>query len=228
MAKQVKRKLKIKVLPLLVFILIVLIIVGVTYNLIRIPIRNIYIEDNTYLTDQEIIELAKIDNYPSFLLTFSKSIERNIKRSVYIEKVKVTKSIGAVGVTIKVKEHGVLFRKEENKKIVLSNAKELADKEYRFMVPLLLNYIPDNKYNLFIEGMSKIEPDIRGLISEITYSPNDQDKDRFLLNMSDGNYVYLTLTKFRHLNLYEEVLKRLDGKKGILYLDSGNHFQIIE
>ena len=42
------------------------------------------------------------------------------------------------------------------------------------------------------------------------------------------NYVYLTLTKFKMINYYNKVLTQLDGRKGILYLDSGNHFQIRE
>ena len=46
--------------------------------------------------------------------------------------------------------------------------------------------------------------------------------------MTDGNYVYLTLTKFTQLNYYEDVLEKIGGQKGILYLDSGNHFQIME
>ena len=39
---------------------------------------------------------------------------------------------------------------------------------------------------------------------------------------------YLTLTKFKMINHYNEVLTQLEGHKGILYLDSGNHFQIKE
>ena len=62
----------------------------------------------------------------------------------------------------------------------------------------------------------------------MTYTPNDFDKDRFLLYMDDGNSVYLTITKFRMLNYYNKVLPQLGDKKGILYLDSGNHFKIME
>ena len=46
--------------------------------------------------------------------------------------------------------------------------------------------------------------------------------------MDDDNTVYLTLTKFKMINYYNKVLTQLDGRKGILYLDSGNHFQIRE
>jgi cell division septal protein FtsQ len=76
--------------------------------------------------------------------------------------------------------------------------------------------------------MKEIKKDILGKISDIEYVPNDYDKDRFLLYMDDGNMVYLTLTKFKMINYYNDVLEQLEGKHGILYLDSGNHFQIKE
>ena len=65
--------------------------------------------------------------------------------------------------------------------------------------------------------MSKIEEGILGKISDIEYVPNEYDKDRFLLYMDDGNMVYLTLTKFRMIKYYNEVLGQLEGRKGILY-----------
>ena len=76
--------------------------------------------------------------------------------------------------------------------------------------------------------MAKVKDNTISKISDIEYKPNDYDKDRFLLYMDDGNMVYLTLTKFKMINHYNEVLKQLDNHKGILYLDNGNHFQIME
>ena len=132
-------------------------------------------------------------------------------------------------VKINIEEHNILFRKyNDDNQVILANKKEMNDTSKRYQVPRLLNYVPDTKYKEFISGMNKITEDIKIQISEITYLPNEQDKDRFLLYMNDGNYVYLTLTKFKQINYYEEVLKKLKGKKGILYLDSGNHFQVIE
>ena len=97
-----------------------------------------------------------------------------------------------------------------------------------FSIPILINYVPDNKYRSFIKGMADIKTDILGKISDIEYQPNDYDKDRFLLYMDDGNMVYLTLTKFDMINYYNDVLSQLENRKGILYLDNGNHFQIME
>ena len=46
--------------------------------------------------------------------------------------------------------------------------------------------------------------------------------------MNDGNMVYVTTTKLKSLNKYVDIVKKLENKKGILYLDSGNYFEIKE
>ena len=130
-------------------------------------------------------------------------------------------------IIIEVEENKVLFRNTDNK-IVLEDGSEIDDNLSNTTVPLLLNYIPDTKYETFVDKMKQINDDILLNISEIRYYPNTQDDDRFLLHMNDGNYVYLTLTKFKQINYYEDVLDQLEGKKGILYLDSGNHFKVME
>ena len=226
MEKKQQKKRKIKILPIFIIILISLILLGIAYLLSLIPIQNVYISGNHYLTDQEIMELAGIQDYPSFLKTTIYSINKKLEQNDYIKKAKITKKLPSE-VHITIEEEKILFRREETQKIVLENKKELDD-HFRYLVPVLLNYVPDTKYNSFLKRMSQVTENIKSLISEIRYYPNEQDEDRFLLYMNDGNYVYLTLTKFTQVNYYEEVLKTLEGKKGILYLDSGNHFQIME
>lgn len=226
MAKKMKKHVKIKVLPIVLVVLVIGIIFGL-YNLLAlIPIKNIYITGNKYLSDQEIIELANIEDYPSFLKTRITNIEKGIKKSFYVTSVKVEKKLFSE-IHIEVKEHNLLFRKDDTKVVVLDNKEEVDDKSYNNL-PVLLNYVPDTKYDSFIKGMNQVNNDVKTLISEIRYYPNEQDEDRFLLYMNDGNLVYLTLTKFKQINYYENVLEKLNGKKGILYLDSGNHFQIME
>lgn len=226
MKKKKQKKRRIKILPILILIFIVFILLGILYLLSLVPIRNIYISGNHYLTDQEIIELAGIEDYPSFLKTTSASMKKRLENNDYIKQVKVTKKLPSE-IHIDVEEENILFRWEENQMIVLANKKELND-HARYLVPILLNYVPDTKYDDFLKGMDQIKENIKSSISEIRYFPNEQDEDRFLLYMNDGNYVYLTLTKFTQINYYEKVLEQLEGKKGILYLDSGNHFQIME
>lgn len=225
MAKKIKKKVHIKILPILIVLFIVGLLFLLYLYLSKLPIKNIYVSGNNYFTDQEIIELAKIDNYPSFILTTSNKINKNLMKNDLIKNVKITKKWWGI-IKIVIEEHNVLFRKyNDDSAVILENNNTIKDSNYRYQVPKLLNYVPDNKYNDFIKEMNKIRKDIKEQISEISYVPNEQDQDRFLLYMNDGNYVYLTLTKFKQINYYEDILKKLKGSKGVLYLDSGNHFK---
>ncbi len=80
----------------------------------------------------------------------------------------------------------------------------------------------------FINYFSKIDTNILTKISEIEYVPNEVDKQRFLLTMNDGNYVYITLTKITKINKYNSIKDQLEGKLGIIYLDSGDYVEIKE
>lgn len=224
--KQKKKRVRIKFIPFLIVILVIILFVGLFCLLSLIPIKNIYIKGNSYLSDQTIIELANISDYPSFIKTTTASMKKGLKKNLYIKEVKVKKKLLAT-VYIEVEEKNLLFRKDDDKKVVLEDKTEVDDNNL-YQLPILLNYIPDTKYDNFIKGMNLVSESVKTQISEIRYYPNEQDDDRFLLYMNDGNYVYLTLTKFKQINYYEEVLEKLEGKKGILYLDSGNHFQIME
>ena len=87
---------------------------------------------------------------------------------------------------------------------------------------ILVNWMRKN--NL----LKKININVLNRISEIEYVPTDVIKNRFLLLMNDGNYVYITLDKFKSINKYIDIIKEFEGKKGILYLDSGKYFDVLE
>ncbi len=224
--KRIKKKVKIKIVPILITIAVVAILAFIIYFISLLPISNIYIKGNNYLSVQEIIELSKIEDYPSFFKTTKYRIKKRLLKNPYIKNVKGKKSMFNT-IEISGVEQNILCRKDDNKLVILEDGKEVDDNN-KYDVPILLNYIPDTKYKSFLKHMDRVNASIKSEISEIRYYPNEQDDDRFLLHMNDGNVVYLTLTKFSQINYYESVLDQLEGKKGILYLDSGNHFRVME
>ncbi len=226
MAKVKKRKLRL--LPFLIFIIVIAIIVFVCLFILDTKVRNIIITGNNVLSDDEIIELAGLTNYPSFYKTLNITIKKNITKNPLIKNVNINRSFYHI-IEIEVEEYKILYKREDNGKYVLENKNEITiDKDISYTIPRLINEISNNKLKSFIKYFKRIDLSIREKISEIKYEPNEFDKDRFLLYMDDGNSVYMTITKFERLNYYNDVLPQLDGKKGILYLDSGNHFQIME
>ncbi len=228
MAKKLVKKKKLKVFSLLIVLGIFFGLVFLVYLYLRLPVKNIIVKNTTYLNDDYILELAGIRDYPSFVFTNSYSVNKKLEKSPYIEKAKLKKKFYNTFV-LEIDENKAIFFNNSNKKIVLEDGREIKEDEFGdFRIPRLMNYVPDKKYKSFVKGMKEIKKDTLGKISDIEYVPNDYDKDRFLLYMDDGNMVYLTLTKFKMINYYNDVLEQLEGKHGILYLDSGNHFQIKE
>ncbi len=229
MAKKIVKKTRIRFVSLLIVLLVILGLFFGVYFSLKIKTRNIIIKGNNYLNDDYVMELAGIKNYPSFVLLKTYRTEKKVMTSKYISKCKIKKRLGFI-LEVNIKENKALFYDTNKNKYVLDNNGSVSEDTISssFRVPRLLNYVPDKKYSKFIKGMKNIKDDTLSKISDIEYQPNDYDKDRFLLYMDDGNMVYLTLTKFKSINHYNEVLTQLENHKGILYLDSGNHFQIKE
>ena len=222
MARKVKKKRKIKVKNVLfVFGFIVVFLLGLAF-LTDVKINNIVIKGNSLYSDWEIIEKAGLSDYPSSLKTFSKTIEDRLEKDVYIKSVDV-KRPSLTKVVIDLKENLPLFYYLPASKTILADKTEVTD---NFPVPTVINYVPDNIYSDFLNSISSIDYDIVKRISEIKYDPNEVDEGRFLLTMNDGNYVYLTLNKFDKIDNYLDIIKEFDNKKGILYLDSGEYFEV--
>lgn len=216
-----KRKLKIKNI-LILLLLLILLYFGINY-ILHIKIKNIYIINNNIVPDKDIINSAKLEEYPSFLLTTSREIKNNILKNDYIKEVSVTKKIGSK-VYIDIEEYRTLCL--YNNEIILESGNKV-ENIYNLNLPILLNDV-SSVYKDFINYFSKIDTNILTKISEIEYVPNEVDKQRFLLTMNDGNYVYITLTKINKINKYNSIKDQLEGKLGIIYLDSGDYVEIKE
>ena len=112
-------------------------------------------------------------------------------------------------------------------KLVLSSSKSV-DNTYNIdYVPYVINNI-DEIYDKFITKFNKVDKDTLLKISHIEYTPNEVDKERFLLYITDSNYVYITLSKIDKINKYNSIVQELDNKRGIIYLDSGDYVEIKE
>lgn len=222
--KNKTKKRKIRYDRIIIFLIILIIIFSFFSYFFNLKITNIYILNNNILSDQEIIEFAELSDYPSTFQNLSFQIENRIKNNIYVKDVKVTKK-WFTQVYIDITENRPLFYYEYNKKTILSDKRETTDLH---AVPTVINYITDSYYDKFIEEMNKLDESILSRISEIKFYPNEVDDNRFLLTMSDDNYVYVNISTFNKLNKYITILESLPKENGILYLDYGNNFEIID
>lgn len=221
-----KKKIRIKYKNVFIFLLVFLILCYFVNLCINIRITNIYIKGNKYLNDQQIIELADVQNYPKIIDTLSFKLKSKLENNVMIDKAEISHKFRTL--IINVEENTPLYYDNTKGKTILKNKKEVSEK---YNTPTLLNYIPDKKQKRFHEEMVNLPENIRQKISEIKYDPNEKDDERFLLSMNDGNYVYLSLYKFDRIHQYLDIMLEINTKfnnqKGILYLDSGDYFKVI-
>lgn len=223
--KKKKRKVRLKIKNILIFLSIILIFLAVIYYVLQMPIKNIYISGNKILDDETVIELAKLSNYPSFLLTSTSQIKRNLSKSDYINNIKISKKLGNV-IDIKVEEYKALALTNNGQRVILSSGKIIENKDNITDVPVLNNNISDKVFNYFIKKFSGVNDNILRQISQLEYSPVSVDDKRFLLYMDDGNMIYITLTKIDKLNKYNAIKDKMDNQTGLIYLDSGDYVEL--
>ena len=224
MKKRVKRKFN--PLKFLSFIAFIIICYFLTMYLFDIKTKNIIVLNNNYYSDEKIIETAGIEKYPKFILLNTNKIKKKLLKLDLIENATIKKKWNFV-LELTIKEKKILYLVRSENKYRLSDNK-LYDIDDVLSVPTLINYVPESNEKKFVEAFKNIDNNIISMISEIEYSKTSYDSDRFLLYMNDGKMVYVTTTKLKSLNKYVDIVKKLENKKGILYLDSGNYFEIKE
>ena len=220
MKKKKRKKLKIK--SVFIFLLFLAVLFFGFYSLSFIKPRTYIIKNNKYLTDSEVLKELKLDKNSSFLTTCNIFKRDEVKKSKLIKSVDIKRNLN-FEVVIDVNEYKMIYYDGPNKKVMLENNNSINYNNDN--LPVLINKIDDKDIlKSFNKKMSKINEETLNTISEISYSPNGIDKERFLFSMNDGNYVYLTITKLTKINNYKKIVDSVENKNGILYLDYGNYF----
>ena len=215
---------KIRYKRLIILFVILAFIFLICFKLFTLRITNIFIDGNLYLSDQEIIESANLSNYPRAIFTFSNSIKSDIVKNKFIKSADVHKK-GLTRVYISVVENKPLLFDQVSNKTILSDGTSVDEK---FNVPVLVNNVDSSIYDSFLEQFSLIDMDVFNSISEVEYTPNSVDDKLFLFSMNDGNYISVNLDKFLSVNKYFDMVVNFNNHRGILYLDSGEYFKILE
>ena len=220
--KKKKKKRKLKLKSVFIFVLIIFFIVGIICLLSLLKVKTFFVYNNNYLSDDEVLKELKLNKGSSFLFTNTFTEKAIVRKSKLIKDLKIDKTL-SLEVKVHIDEYKILFYNDKTKKTVLENGNEI---DYVYdNAPVLINKIDDKEiYKKFIKKFTKVDNKVIDSISEIIYSPNGIDKERFLLSMNDGNYVYVTISKLTKINEYQKIIGSVENRKGILYLDYGNYF----
>ncbi|MBJ7651205.1 cell division protein FtsQ/DivIB [Weissella confusa] len=111
---------------------------------------------------------------------------------------------------------------------ILANGKMLKDGEVNQPIgglPLYDNFKSDSDLKPVLAQFGKLPLALRRSVSEIVWSPTDQNKQRLELFMNDGNEVLISADELASkLKYYPAMAATLDDKKGIADLQVGAYF----
>ena len=218
------KKRKLKLGRVLICLLVLGIIILSIYYSFKLPIKNIYVIGNNIIPEEEIIKESGISSYPSFLGTSKSTIIKKLKNNEYINNVNLKKKFwGKIYLYIQEKKVLSIY----DNKLLLEDS-SLQDNTYKiYRYPTLITDITEIKEK-YVDSFNKVADEVLYQISQIEWSPNEVDNERFSLMMDDGNLVYITLNKIKKINKYNSIYSSMEGKKGIIYLDSGDYIEIKE
>lgn len=221
-------KKKFNLLRTIVFVLLLYLIYEFGVYIYKLPIKNIVIIGNNYVSDKTIIYQANIENYPSIIRLNTKKTKKLIEKLDLVNTATIKRKwFGILEITIK--ENIPLFYKKSSNTVVLSNYQEIDNQNNLLGIPTLINYVPDDILHEFIDAFALVKEGVKLRINNIEYSPSKNEKNevieekRFILTMNDSNIIYIVPKNIENLNYYLDLLSGLKGKRGYISLDSGDY-----
>lgn len=171
-------------------------------------IFDVSIIDNNYLDDQEILELADIDD--NYFLNIPFFIESNIKSHPLIENAHVDLLEGNI-ICISVKEKKIIgyYLSDDGKFEVLTSNNEAyplkEDELYIISNVPLIGKLDDDKTDKFCLKLGELESNIIKQISEINSFPFSYDPNMYEFVMNDGNYCFVSLNDIDRIVEYYSI-----------------------
>ena len=92
MAKKIVKKKKVRVFRLLLILVVLGLLFFAGYLYLNTKIKNLIVTGNHYLTDDDILVEAQVEDYPSFYFTFSSKIKKRLLKNPLVKEVEVSKS----------------------------------------------------------------------------------------------------------------------------------------
>ena len=153
---QKKRKKKLNVRKLFVFILFFYLVGYGVYYILSEPVRNIIISGTTYINDADVIEVAGLKNYPAYSSLRNSKLKKKIKSLPLVEDVSIKRNL-LFQLKIKIKEKKVICVYDDNNKILLSDGSQIDNDSNIVGIPSLVNYTKEDVLKKFLSGMGNLD-----------------------------------------------------------------------
>ena len=197
-------------------------------------VKTIDIQGNTFVNDEEIIELSGLSTQTNiWTIDFSK-IENKLHTNPIINEVTIERQLPWT-VTLDVSEKQIVGFIEDNTKYypVLDNGEILETREHSEFngeAPLLIGFTDKEYLSKIASELNNLPKGISDLISELHWQPDGDNKNTVLMYMNDGFVVQGTIRDFSDgMSVYPSVVSQLDPEvKGVIHIGAGVYFEAFD
>ena len=188
----------------------------------QVEIKTVKVSGNEYVKDAQIIKNAGFNESVKYFGFKSKKVCEDVVSDPLIKSCKIKRGLG-FQIEIVVEENIPLFFYSSESSIVLSD-KSFVDGTNLYGLPTLINFVPEDVFSEFVDRLADIDGDIIRSIGEIEYTPTTSangtyiDKERFIMDMNDGNTVIINNRNMSILNRYKKIYASID-KLGVYNFD---------
>lgn len=193
-------------------------------------VKTINITGNSFLTDEDVIELSDIIETTNIWTVNKKKIEQNVVENEVIKSAEVKRVFPqTIDININEYKHIGYIKEEEDYypivgegRIITSNVKAVDGD-----APLLVGFDQEEYLERMSIELNEVSDNILNLISEIHWLPTKDNDNQVMLYMNDGNIVNGTIRNFSDkMEVYPSIVAQLDpGNKGVIHLGVGAYFE---
>ncbi|WP_042223852.1 cell division protein FtsQ/DivIB [Oceanobacillus manasiensis] len=194
-------------------------------------VKTITIKGNTFLSDNEIVEMSGLTTKTNIWSLNKKAILEDLTKNPIIDSVEVSRQLPRT-VLIEVNELNRVgyIEQDSNYYPVLGTGTVLntaGQESSNGDAPLLLDFKEEEYLHRMTAELEKLPTSILKLISEIYWVPTDENTNKILLYMNDGFLVDGTIRDFAEkMRVYPSIVSQLEeGSRGIIHIGVGAYFE---
>lgn len=194
-------------------------------------VKQVAVKGNVHVSDEEIKEMSHVTGKDNFWKVDKQQVESSVKGHPEVTKVSVSRDFPNT-ITIQVDEYDRVgyVRVDGSYYPILENGKRLDSYELRVTngdAPLLLDFDKATYLEEMSKELRELPSSVANLISEIHWTPTDDNPFQIKLYMNDGYEVQGTIRNFsKKMRAYPSIVTQLSPEdKGIIHIDVGAYFE---
>lgn len=182
-------------------------------------VKTLTVLNNTYYTDEQILDKAELDYHSSYVLTIRFWVNHLLEEDPLIKKASLKKDLKG-GFTIYIEEEKVIgYLKNDPSSLLIQgksiqNVKDVSVEN----IPRIGDFNNDQLQELD-EAFKDVDNEILMMISEILPHAESYNDQMVRIIMNDGNRVTTSYKGISILNSYKKILPQLEGTHVCLFMD---------